>query len=274
MPKRSKSAGDVLVAILNEPRDFHIARDHNWYRIPVASAGKWLAGQWPPRWLAFYQTKVFQDEAYSIRYYAEVQDIQRAGRRELFPTEPEGAKSNRTYYRLALGPLQILPAPIFSRRWRRIVFIPTTWAKFTSATEINDLYDDSPLEDRLWAALKRRNIPAERQEFLTVAGQDYALDFAVYCAQGKLDIETDGDTYHANPDKAADDNRRNNLLTAAGWSILRFNTRQIQELAETYCVETVVKTINDLGGADDGFVPRQVDSHPDRPFQRGLFDDW
>ncbi len=90
-------------------------------------------------------------------------------------------KSSREYYRLRLGPLQLLPAPIFSRRARRIVFIPSSWEKFTTAVEINDLYHGSPLEDRLWAALKRRNIPAEREEYLTASGQEYALDFAVYC---------------------------------------------------------------------------------------------
>jgi very-short-patch-repair endonuclease len=274
MPSDRINKGEVLVAILNEPRDFHIASEHGWYRVPVDSAHKRLKGRWPPQWLAFYQTKIFADEAYSIRYYAEVLGLRNATRRELFPSEPEGVKSNRVYHQLMLGPLQRLRVPIFSRRWRRIIFIPTTWAKFTGAAEINDLYDESPLEDKLWAALKTRRIPAERQEYLTVSGRDYVLDFAVYCARGPLDIETDGDTYHANPDKAADDNERNNHLTAAGWRILRFNTQQINESAETYCIEAVAQTINDLGGVDDGFVPRNVDSQPNHPYQPGLFDDW
>ncbi|CAA9581533.1 MAG: hypothetical protein AVDCRST_MAG18-3210 [uncultured Thermomicrobiales bacterium] len=34
---------------------------------------------------------------------------------------------------------------------------------------------------------------AERQEFVTAKGRNYALDFAVYCARGKINIETDGD---------------------------------------------------------------------------------
>ena len=180
-------------------------------------------------------------------------------------------KSSREYYRLRLGPLQLLPAPIFSRRARRIVFIPSSWEKFTPAVEINDLYHGSPLEDRLWAALKRRNIPAEREEYLTASGQEYALDFAVYCVIGGIDIETDGDTYHANPEKAEDDNRRNNNLAADGWRVLRYTTSQIHEEMDTYCIPKIVATINDLGGIDD-IIPRKVDSRPDRPYQMSLFD--
>jgi hypothetical protein len=71
------------------------------------------------------------------------------------------------------------------------------------AVEINDLYDESPLEDRLWAEMKRLQIHAERQEFVRADQHDYALDFALYCALGKIDVETDGDTWHANPAKAS-----------------------------------------------------------------------
>ncbi len=206
--------GEVLVAIMNDKRDFAILREHNWYRIPVTSAKKWLKNRWPPKWVAFYQTKVFGDEAYSIRYYAKAIQIKKVRRLQLFPNEPIGKKSQRQYYQLILSPLKQLPQPIFSRRWRRIVFIPTTWQKFIQASEINDLYDDSPLEDRLWAELKRFKIPAERQHFITVEKENYSLDFAVFCANGKINIETDGDTWHANAEGSAKDNLRDNNLEA------------------------------------------------------------
>ncbi|NOZ71636.1 MAG: DUF559 domain-containing protein [Chloroflexi bacterium] len=266
--------GEVLVAIMNDRRDFAIVRDHNWYRIPVTSAHKWLKGCWPPRWVAFYQTKVFGQEAFSVRYYAQVALIKKAHRWQLFPSEPSNTKSNRVYYQLVLNALQELPRPILSRRWRRIVFIPTTWEKLVRAAEINDLYHGSPLEDGLWALFKKHNIPAERQEFVTVKQQDYALDFAVYCANGNIDIETDGDTWHANPEKAARDNLRDNALEAVGWKVLRFSSRQIREEAETYCIRTVTQAINNLGGVDEGnLVPRKVDLKADGSYQLGLFDD-
>ena len=273
MPERS----EVLVAIMNNLLDFDIAQNQHWYRIPITSAEKWLKDRWPPQWLTFYQTKKFKDEKYAIRYYAKVLRIERKYRWQLFPNEPINTpQSKRRYYQLWLEPLRKLPEPIFSRRWRRIVFITTTWAKFVAATEINDLYDGSPLEDLLWAQLKRLNITAERQEFVTVGTQNYSLDFAVYCAKSNLDIETDGDLYHANSEKAAEDNRRNNDLEAAGWKVLRFNTYQIREEIVTYCVPNIVKTINNLGGLNEGeFVTRKIPPDtPDSAYQPSLFDDF
>jgi hypothetical protein len=141
--------GEVLVAIMNSQRDFEIACRPGWYRIPVHSVESLLKKRWPPEWLAFYQTKVFGREAHLVRYYARVSGIRQVFRWQLFPKEAPDDKAHKLYYQLMLSPLRELPHPIFSRRWRRIVFIPTTWAKFIRAAEINDLYDESPLEDRL-----------------------------------------------------------------------------------------------------------------------------
>ena len=59
--------GEVLVAILNDPIDFKIARDQHWYRIPVDSAKKWLKDKWPPEWIAFYLTKAFKKQRNIVR---------------------------------------------------------------------------------------------------------------------------------------------------------------------------------------------------------------
>lgn len=266
--------GQVLVAILNNNLDFNVARDQHWYRIPVSSVEKWLKNRWPPQWLAFYQTKIFGQEAYSVNYYAQVLHIREVHRGLLFPDQPLDERSNRRYYQLFLEPLQRLPKPILSPRLRRIVFIPTTAEKFFAASEINDLYDESPLEDRLWAEFKRLHIHAERQERVEVKKRKYVLDFAIYCAKGKLDVETDGDTWHANPEKAVEDNLRNNDLESVGWQILRFSTPQIQERITDYCLPKVVETINHLGGIETGgFLPRKIDlDSPAGTRQLGLFD--
>ncbi len=271
------SRSEVLVAIMNQPRDLAIARDLHWYRIPVRSAKKWLKNRWPPEWLAFYQTKIFTQEAYAINYYAKVIQINQVPRWQLFPNELQNKKSNRRYYQLHLEPLCKLPDPIFSRRLRRITFISTTWSKFINAVEINDLYDASPLEDLLWAQLKRLQIQAQRQEHVTVRKRNYFLDFAVHCAKGKIDIETDGDTWHANPQKARLDNVRDNDLESVGWQSLRFSTKQIREEMEEYCVPTIVKTINNLGGVqeEDQYIPRKVSlKTPPGTYQLSLFDDY
>lgn len=182
--------------------------------------------------------------------------------------------SEKLYYQLLIEPLKKLSKPIYSRRWRRIIFIPTTWEKFNKAMEINDLYEGSPLEDRLWAALKRQDIPAERQEFIKVSEKNYFLDFAIYCEKGKLNIETDGDRWHHTPEIAPQDNIRNNDLVTSGWQILRFTSHQICDQMSEYCVPKIVDEINNLGGVEiDKDSYRRIDLKlPGSTFQQGLFE--
>jgi very-short-patch-repair endonuclease len=259
MGRRDPANGEVLVAIMNDLHDFRVARDQHWYRVPIDSAEKWLKRRWPPQWVAFYQTSVFEDEKHAVNYYARVLDVHEAFRSELFPDEPRTGKGMRRYYQLILGPLERLPQPILSRRLRRIVFIQTTWRKLLKAAEINDLYDESPLEDQLWAALKRLQIRAERQLLVEGPGRSYFLDFAILCAKGNLDVETDGDTWHANVQRAPLDNQRDNDIDTLGWHLLRFNTYQVREQLSEYCIPSIVENITRLGGVEEGgIIPRRI----------------
>jgi len=267
--------GEVLVAIINNRLDFAIAHDQHWYRIPVSSQEKWLRQRWPPKWLALYPTKESGQEPHIISRYARVLTIREVYRWELFPDQPRNEKSDHRYYQLLIEPLRPLKRPIYSRRKRRVVFIPTTWEKLINATEINDLYSESSLEDRLWAELKQLQIQPERQELVTTQDRNYFLDFAIYCASGKIDVETDGDEWHANPEKAALDNLRDNDLESLGWQQLRFTAHQIQEQMAEYCIPKIVKTIKTLDGLDEEgeFMPRKIDLDlPGGTYQPGLFD--
>ncbi|MBX7133285.1 MAG: endonuclease domain-containing protein [Fimbriimonadaceae bacterium] len=174
--------------------------------------------------------------------------IVEASREDLFPNEGRSPKSGRRYYQLHLGPVEKLPEPIVSIRLRLIVFIPTTYFKLETAIEINDLFDESPLEDAIWGELKKLKLRAERQYHIQIDSKWYALDFAIFCREGKIDVETDGDTWHADVDRIPEDNERNNALAAKGWKVLRFNGMQVREQMREYCVPQIVKTVNQLGG--------------------------
>lgn len=250
---RINRPSDGLIAILNDRRDFEILQREGWYRIPVTSTPR----RWPPRWLAFYQTKIFGPEAYSVRYWGEVERIEQLPRPALFPHEPPNAKSGKVYHKVSLRDVQTLPQPIPSLRPRRIVFIPTTFQKLIAAQEFNDLFDDSPLEDELWRSLRDRRIRAERQWTVDVGSQRFLLDFAIFCNDGKIDVETDGDSYHIGKEEGQRDNLRNNALATAGWQVLRFNTAQIREQTAEYCVPEILSTINRLDGLqDEAAAPR------------------
>jgi very-short-patch-repair endonuclease len=254
-----------LVAILNNRGALAILREQGWYRIPVEHVPK----RWPPTWLAFYQTKIFGDEAYAIQYWGRVKAINRVKRIDLFPNEIASARAAREYYRVQLHSLEQLPKPIPSRRWRRIVFISTTLSKLSVAAEINDLFDDSPLEDALWKALKAKGIDAERQWLAEFGDANYALDFAIFCNKGNIDVETDGDTWHAERSRIGLDNQRNNNVATEGWAVLRFNGHQIREGLNKYCIPTITRTIQELDGLKtDGFVPRKFHKLPHGTIQQ------
>jgi very-short-patch-repair endonuclease len=234
----------ALVAVMNNRRDWDIARQEHWYRIPVRSAPRDLRRT---RYLAFYQTRVFGAERWAVIYVAPVLDCRVLPRRVLLPTEADHPRADERYYRLELGEVTRLPQPIPSRRFRRIVFIPTTWRKLQQAEEINDLFDDSPLEDVVWSAFKRERIEAERQYFVAEPPATYCLDFAIFCQSGQVDVECDGDTWHATAEAIPRDNERNNFLASRGWQVLRFGSSQINgQLAD--CVSVVRRTITGLGG--------------------------
>lgn len=259
------SASEVLVAIVNSIEDLTIARDRHWYRIPVSTVSNFLHKRWPPQGLAFYQPQLFGTEAYAVRYFARIEKIFQVSRWQLFPDEPKHFKTNRRYYKLELSPLSLLPQPIPCLRRRQINFIPTIWNKLMEAEEINDLYDDSPLEDLLWAQFKQLDICAECQLFVKLKENTYALDFVLYCDRGKLNVETDGDTWHADKARILLDNKRDNDLVVAGWHILRFNTVQLHQQMQQECIPTIIRKIDQLGGlkSPGQMMPRLI--NPDAP---------
>jgi len=177
------SSDRVLVAIMNNRRDFEVMRDEGWYRIPQKYA--------PPSTteaaaLAFYFTKAFGDEKWSIRWYGPVRGYELARRRDLFPDEPDHPRADEAYYKLQLGPLMQLEQPIPSLRWRRITFIETSWDRFTAAEEVNDLYASGA--DGLYVTLKEEGFWPEREFEIREGGVEYAVDLVIPCREGTVTI--------------------------------------------------------------------------------------
>ena len=254
MGKTGIPPDEMLLAIFKYKYSLSILQEEGWYHIPVNRAPKSFQAA---RWLCFYQGKVFGDDAYRVQYYGEIEGYKVVSYRELFPNRIDSPKSNWPYYKVRLKELKQLSEPIRSFRPRRLSFVPTTWAKFESATQINDLFNDSPLEDLMWHELKGLNIKAERQWMLPVEKHNRYLDFAIFCNGGFIDIETDGDMWHAQKDRVKNDNERNNELAQKGWEVLRYNGEEIRSDIGK-CIREVLNTIETLKGlSDDGLVPRK-----------------
>jgi len=177
------SSDRVLVAIMNNQRDFETARDEGWYRIPQKHAPQSTteAGV-----LAFYFTKVFGDEKWSIHWYGAVRGHELVRRRDMLPGEADHPRADNVYYKLQLGPLMRLERPIPSLRWRRITFIETSWDRFTAAEEINDLYASGA--DGLYVTLKEAGFHPEREYFLREGETQYVVDLAIPCRSGAVAI--------------------------------------------------------------------------------------
>jgi hypothetical protein len=171
---------------MNDRRDFDIVQNDGWYRIPTKYAPQSVT---EANILAFYFTRIFEDEKWAIHWYAPVLGHELVHRRDLFPDEQEHPRAEETYYKIQVGPLKQLAKPIPSLRWRRITFIDTTWDRFTAAQEINDLYTSSA--DGLYVTLKETGFHPERAYNVREGGVKYEVDIAVPCLNGTVVISTD-----------------------------------------------------------------------------------
>ncbi len=242
---------EALVAIMNNHRDLEIARTQRWYRIPVKSVNRYIRDIEQMQHLAFYQTRIFERDAFAVNYCAEIERMSIVPRIELLPDEAGHQNAEALYYKLDISPLERLSQPIPSKRLRRVTFITTTLAKFSVAQEINDLYHTSPIEDLMWEALKAAEIQAERQYEIRESDANYDLDFFVECSDGaKIDIECNGDTYHSTKAARDRDRRRNTYLTANDWLVLRFGTDELRSDIRG-CIDRIRTFINQHGGPVD-----------------------
>lgn len=148
----------ILVAVINNPRDFEIARLLGWYRIPLRTAPKVVAVDY----LAFYQTSAFGEEKWRISYVAPVRGHELTTRAELLRDEPEHPSAKAEYYKIQLGPLSRLPKPIVAGKWRRITFLYTTGEYLQAAETVNDLVVRSEERQSLWQSLRERASQAQR----------------------------------------------------------------------------------------------------------------
>lgn len=164
------SSALVLVAVMTDPRDLEIARLFGWYRIPLRSAPKVVAVDY----LAFYQTKAFDQQKWRIDYIAQVRGHELSTRGELLREDPNHPRSKEEYFKIQIGPLEQLPNPILADKWRRITFLYTTGEYLLSAETINDLVVHSEERQILWKALRERLV--QKQTYNTAESQNIELD--------------------------------------------------------------------------------------------------
>jgi hypothetical protein len=160
----------VLVVVVNNQRDWRRVVDERWYRIPLKHVPQPTAADY----LAFYLTKAFGVDRWQVRYYAPVLRYQLVSRRDLLPDEPAHPRADERYYRIELGPLQQLASPLFSRRLRRVTFIPTTLERLLTAADLVDLWQGDDAGDLLWTEFPDAALKATARLALEEHKQGYA----------------------------------------------------------------------------------------------------
>ena len=147
----------VLVAVVNNERDFERARDDHWYRIPVKRAPRQIAAEY----LALYQTAKFGAQGRRINFYAPILRYHVATRAELIPEQPDHPRANDQYFKLELGDFIPLPQPIGNARQPRITFITTTLERLLAARDVSELWLRAAARQKLYAAVRERGLAVE-----------------------------------------------------------------------------------------------------------------
>lgn len=147
----SETNKTALVGIVPRKDLWPLIQNQRWYHIPVQSAPNNVLDV---KYISFYFPSVFGRELkYKVIYYAPVLKIETVKRIQLFPDETKHPRKDEDYYKFHLDKVEELPHHIPSRRGRKIVHIPTTFQRLLTAQEINDLFDTSPLEEKMYIGL-------------------------------------------------------------------------------------------------------------------------
>ena len=111
MPIQVANNALILIGILPSARDLDIARMLGWYRIPLKSSPKVIDVDY----FAFYQGASFGEEhRWRIEYLAEYRGHELTTRRELLREERDHPRANEEYYKVQIGPLIAIDAPILA----------------------------------------------------------------------------------------------------------------------------------------------------------------
>ncbi len=249
---------DIVIGVLKNKRDLPIALHDKWYRIPVKSAPNIVRDN-QIKYLGLYQGKAFKDSPSQIQWYGEVKNITICKRIELLPEENNNSNANEDYYKIELAEMIRLPEPIKAIRPRRITFIVTAFERFLKAKELNEVFLESYIEEKVWDALKSEGIDAERQYEIYYNEKKkqrfFRLDFGLFCKKRNIDLECNGDIFHhENKDDIKKDKTRDRILTKKGWAISRFTRDEINTKL-TDCINELEEMIDNFGGLQDKFNP-------------------
>lgn len=183
----------VLVGVIKRKRDFDTLQREHWYRIPHKRAPQGIDAEY----IAFFMSRAFKAQNGGIHYYARRTGMELVRRRDLVPGEAEHPRADDWYHKLQIGELRPKEPPVLNSDRRAVSFIHTTWDRFEVARTIADLYSDADeFVDRVFHALQRSGVPAERQWEAARTSDDGGAQVRVRCEDGDVIASTRPDREH------------------------------------------------------------------------------
>ncbi len=194
----------VLVGVINRKRDFEKAQREHWYRVPQGRAVKGIHAEY----VAFYFSRAFKELNGGIHYYARRTGLELARRCDLLPEEASHPRADQVYHKLQLAQLRRKDPPVLNPTRRSVVFIYTTWDRFKVARVNADLYSKADhFVDRVFYALERENIRAEREWEAARTSDDGGAQIRVECRDGTVIASTSPREEHVIPLDVSDSRR-------------------------------------------------------------------
>ena len=191
----------VLVGVINRKRDLDRARLDHWYRIPLKQLPRGVNADY----VAFFLSRAFKQQNGGIHYFAGVQGIELAYRRDLLPDQPDHPRAGEVYYKVQLGDVMDKTPPVLNPTRRPISFIRTTWDRFVNAQDIAGLYSKADyFVDRIYHALRQRGIYADRFWETEQSTTGFPPQLRVLCEKGTVVASTErtaGDVFLDNEQK-------------------------------------------------------------------------
>jgi very-short-patch-repair endonuclease len=232
----------VLIAVVNRPQDLETILTKKWYRIPIK--------RMPSRkfdYIAFYQTAALGSRGGRIEYFARVSKRSLVTRIKLLPSEKEHSRANDEYYKFTFTRIQTLDNAIANQPGMRINFGFASLNRLKKARTLASLYGIRQVELVFRKLLARRRIPFVAEHVVRQGSRTrYRLDFAIFCRQGKIDVECDMRKFHSGA-RRLKDSRRDRFMKKHGWKVLRFSDEEILRNPDK-CMHHLKATIKMLGG--------------------------
>jgi hypothetical protein len=131
----------VIVVFVPNPVDWAIARQKNWYRMPVQHGPAEISA----KWIAFYFPGAFGKKRRGIFSFARITGTEVVRRIDLLPEQPHHRRAQEPYHVISFERPMDLARPLRSENARRFVYTFTTVYRLGFADGVDELFDATPL---------------------------------------------------------------------------------------------------------------------------------